>query len=211
VRPAAARTRRPSDQEVVASVLQGDAAACRELVSRYERSVYDLIYRIVRDPDDTQDLTQETFLKTFKALPDYDPKLSFSPWIATIANNTARDYKRRERRDKKAREAWVFSSGGKRLAEGVPAIDQTASDPVSISAFRWKLALEGALDRLREPYRTIFVMRDLNRAEYKDIAKALRMREGTVRTYAHRARKDVLEVLIPQIALIQMSTNPPPD
>src|SRR5512137_511033 len=84
-----------SDQEVVALARAGKESAYRELLRRYERPVFSLIYRMVRDRAASEDLAQETFIKVLNALESYRPEYRFSSWIFKIANNAAIDHLRR--------------------------------------------------------------------------------------------------------------------
>src|ERR1700704_3927677 len=84
-----------SDAEVVAWAKQGQDAAFRELVRRYERPVFSLLYRMVRDRALSEDLAQETFVKVLNAIKSYRPEFKFSSWIFKIANNAAIDHLRR--------------------------------------------------------------------------------------------------------------------
>ena len=87
-----------TDQEVVRHAVAGREAAYRELIRRYQRPVFSLLYRMVRDRELAEDLAQETFLKAWKALARFDPGRRFSSWIFKIAHNSALDELRRRRR-----------------------------------------------------------------------------------------------------------------
>src|SRR2546422_4364953 len=84
-----------SDPEVVAWAKQGQEAAFRELVRRYERPIFSLLYRMVRDRALAADLAQETFIKVLNAIGSYNPHFKFSSWIFKIANNAAIDHLRK--------------------------------------------------------------------------------------------------------------------
>src|SRR5213083_1404054 len=84
-----------SDQQVVAWAKQGHDAAFRELVRRYERPVFALLYRMVRDRALAEDLAQETFIKVLNGIGSYNPQFKFSSWIFKIANNAAIDHLRK--------------------------------------------------------------------------------------------------------------------
>ena len=88
-----------SDQQVVVWAKQGHEAAFRELVRRYERPVFSLLYRMVRDRALAEDLAQETFIKVLNAIDSYRPEHKFSSWIFKIANNAAIDHLRRRQLD----------------------------------------------------------------------------------------------------------------
>jgi len=88
-----------TDQDVVLRARDGQEAAYRELIRRYERPVFSLIYRMVRDRETAEDLAQETFIKVLNAIASYRPEFKFSSWVFKIANNTAIDHLRRRELD----------------------------------------------------------------------------------------------------------------
>ena len=87
-----------TDQEVVRHAVIGREAAYRELISRYQRPVYSLIFRMVRNRELAEDLAQDTFVKVLNAIESYRPEYKFSSWIFKIANNAAIDHLRRRSR-----------------------------------------------------------------------------------------------------------------
>ena len=87
------------DQAVVAAAVTGSQPAARELVRRFERPVYNLLVRLVRDRSAAEDLAQETFLKLFRTLRRYDPQYRLAAWVLKIAHNTGIDHLRRHRPD----------------------------------------------------------------------------------------------------------------
>src|SRR6478736_5096306 len=108
-----------TDQEVVVLARAGKDAAYRELLRRYERPVFSLIYRMVRDRTLAEDLSQDTFVKVLNALDSYRPEYKFSSWVFKIANNVAIDHLRR-------RELDTLSLEGSPHAETPEAVEATA-------------------------------------------------------------------------------------
>jgi RNA polymerase sigma-70 factor (ECF subfamily) len=185
-----------SDQDVIRSILEGNADAYRELHDRYQRRIYLGILRVVRDPDAAQDITQNTLLRMYQELPRYRPEYPFWPWLRTIARNTAFDEIRRQQLDTRKRQEWLNeTSGGRRLTEGVPAIDQTSSDPFNVDVASFRQELAQALPQLQELYRRCYERRDLERQSYEDIAKELHMSEATARKTVNRARRALQQIL----------------
>ncbi len=95
--PSRLHTDLKSDAEIAVEALGGSSVACEALVTRFERPVYNLIARLVQDPGMAEDLAQDTFVKMFRALGTFDPRLRFSSWLFRIAHNTAIDYLRQRR------------------------------------------------------------------------------------------------------------------
>jgi RNA polymerase sigma-70 factor (ECF subfamily) len=161
--------------------LQGAQAAFQELVGRYERTIFNLIVRIVRDPVLAEDVAQDAFVKAFRKLSTFDPARRFSSWILRIAHNAALDALRRRRADP------VIAGDLIEPAAPPPA------DPVETASLG--RALDAALAVLRPEWRAVIALRYQEELSYEEIAEVLEMPEGTVKTFVHRARKQLMEAL----------------
>jgi RNA polymerase sigma-70 factor (ECF subfamily) len=183
---------RLTDQEVVLLARGGREAAYRELVRRYERPVFALLYRMVRDRELAEDLAQETFVKALNAIESYRPEFKFSSWIFKIANNAAIDHLRR-------RELDTLSLDGSPHAETPEAMQATAlqigarqESPLdAVEARELGGAIEAAIGRLRPEYRSCILLRHVEGRAYEEIAEILDLPLGTVKTYIHRARNEL--------------------
>ena len=184
----AART----DQEIVALARGGEEAAYRELVRRYERPLFSLLYRMVRDRELAEDLAQETFVKALNAIESYRPEFKFSSWIFKIASNAAIDHLRR-------RELDTLSLEGSPHAETPEAIEATAlqigdrqeSPLEEVEARELGGEIEAAIAKLRPEYRSCILLRHVEGRAYEEIAEILGLPLGTVKTYIHRARNEL--------------------
>ena len=181
-----------TDPELVARARAGSEAAYRELLGRYQRPVFSLVYRMVRDREKAEDLAQETFVKVFQNIARYDSRYKFSSWIFKIAHNLAIDSLRR-------REPATVSIDGSRhaeTAEGVEAsridLPSTDADPEeALEAQELGGAIEEAVGRLRPEYRTAILLRHVEGRPYEEIAEIMDVPLGTVKTYIHRARTEL--------------------
>lgn len=181
-----------TDQEVVALARHGQDAAYRELVRRYERPIFSLVYRMVRDRELAEDLAQETFVKALNAIESYRPEFKFSSWIFKIANNAAIDHLRR-------RELDTLSLDGSPHAETPEAIEATAlqigdrqeTALEEVEARELGGEIETAISRLRPEYRSCILLRHVEGRAYEEIAEILGLPLGTVKTYIHRARNEL--------------------
>ncbi len=184
------------DREVVALAKAGKEAAYRELLSRYERPVFSLIYRMVRDRALAEDLAQETFIKVLNALDSYRPEFKFSSWIFKIANNAAIDQLRKRELDTLS----LDGAPGARTAEEVEAtalqaVDRTESPLAELESRELGSEIEQAIGRLRPEYRTAILLRHVEGRAYEEIAEVMDLPLGTVKTYIHRARLELREYL----------------
>ncbi len=184
------------DREVVALAKAGKEAAYRELLRRYERPVFSLIYRMVRDRALAEDLAQETFIKVLNALDTYRPEFKFSSWVFKIANNSAIDQLRR-------RELETLSLDGAPDAKTAEEVEATALQAVAggesplaeMESRELGSEIEQAIARLRPEYRTAILLRHVEGRSYEEIADVMDLPLGTVKTYIHRARLEVREHL----------------
>jgi RNA polymerase sigma-70 factor (ECF subfamily) len=185
-----------SDQDIVALARAGEEGAYRELIRRYERPLFSLLYRMVRDRELAEDLAQETFIKALNAIESYRPEFKFSSWIFKIANNAAIDHLRR-------RELDTLSLDGSPHAETPEAVEATAlqigdrqESPLdAVEARELGGQIEQAIAQLRPEYRSCILLRHVEGRAYEEIAEILNLPLGTVKTYIHRARNELRQAL----------------
>ncbi|MCX6551701.1 MAG: sigma-70 family RNA polymerase sigma factor [Acidobacteria bacterium] len=180
-----------TDAELVARALAGSQDACRLLVARHSRVVFNLIARMVRDPGVAEELAQDSFVKAFGALRSFDPSYKFSNWLLRIAQNTAIDHLRRVRPETVSIDA---EAPGQPIADLL--VDERARSPLDRAEQRdLREALETALAGLRPDYRRLVVLRYLEDASYEDIAAMLDLPLGTVKSHLHRARAELARLM----------------
>lgn len=181
-----------SDQDVVRHAVQGRESAYRELIRRYQRPVFSLVYRMVRDRELAEDLAQETFIKVLNAIDSYRPEYKFSSWIFKIANNAAIDHLRR-------RGLNTLSLDGSPHAESADAIEATTlqigdgaeNQLDEVASRELGSRIEVAINQLRPEYRSCIILRHIDGRPYEEIAEMLDLPLGTVKTYIHRARNEL--------------------
>ncbi len=178
-----------SDAELAGRALAGAEHASRELVRRYQRPVFNLIVRMVHDAALAEDLAQETFVKVFTRLSSYDSRYKFASWILKIAHNTTIDHLRQARPPTTSLDEASDSTEAALRAGSAPS-------PLALVEQR-ELAdvLDLAIDRLRPEYRQVMVLRYQEDLGYEEIADALALPLGTVKSYLHRARLELAEMI----------------
>ncbi len=185
-----------TDQEVVELARKGEEVAYRELLRRYQRPVFSLIYRMVRDRELAEDLAQETFVKVLNALDRYRPEYKFSSWVFKIANNAAIDHLRRKELDTLSLEGGPDATTPERVeATALQLGDQTESPLEELEARELGSTIEKAIGCLRPEYRSCIILRHVEGRPYDEIAGILDLPLGTVKTYIHRARAELKECL----------------
>jgi RNA polymerase sigma-70 factor (ECF subfamily) len=188
--------RKLTDQEIVALARQGREAAYRELIGRYQRPVFSLIYRLVRDREKSEDLAQETFIKVLNALDRYDPTYKFSSWIFKIAHNTSLDHLRKKEPQTLSLEGSPHAETASEQEASVIQALSTEETPEDYAASReLGTTLEVAIGKLRPEYRTAIVLCHVEGRPYEEIAETMGVPLGTVKTYIHRARNELKKEL----------------
>jgi len=187
-----------SDQQIVAWAQDGEEFAFRELVRRYQRPVFSLIYRMVRDREIAEDLAQETFVKVLNAIDSYRPEHKFSSWIFKIANNAAIDHLRRREPDLLSLDGAPDAvSAERREATALQVRDHGESPLDELEARELGSHIEAAVAGLRPEYRACILLRHVEGRPYEEIAAILDLPLGTVKTYIHRARAELRDALGP--------------
>jgi RNA polymerase sigma-70 factor (ECF subfamily) len=185
-----------TDQEVVKFARKAEEIAYRELLRRYQRPVFSLIYRMVRDRELAEDLSQETFVKVLNALDRYRPEYKFSSWVFKIANNAAIDHLRRKELDTLSLEGGPDATTPERVEATALQLGDSAESPLDeLEARELGFTIERAIAELRPEYRSCIILRHVEGRPYDEIAVILDLPLGTVKTYIHRARAELRESL----------------
>jgi RNA polymerase sigma-70 factor (ECF subfamily) len=169
------------DQALIDATLAGRPEAFGELVGRYERAVYNLAVRTLRDSTEAQDATQEAFFKAYRALSSFRPGAKFSTWIFTICYRGCCDRLNKRRR----------LSGDELPDRADPSAGPEALAERNDEALR----LRAAIDALPEKYRTVITLYHLQGKQYEEIATVLNLPLGTVKTHLFRAKEQLRKVL----------------
>lgn len=181
-----------TDQEIVALAREGREAAYRELIRRYERPVFSLVLRMVRDRQLAEDLAQETFIKALNAIASYKPEYKFSSWIFKIANNAAIDHLRRRDLDTLSLDGSPNATTADEIEATALQVGDRAQGPLAeLESRELGSAIEEAIGRLRPEYRSCILLRHVEGMAYEEIAQLLDLPLGTVKTYIHRARNEL--------------------
>jgi RNA polymerase sigma-70 factor (ECF subfamily) len=170
---------------VVRRAKSGDREAFAELVNRYSPRVYNLVRRILRNPQDAEDALQETFLSAWQKLDSFDGHSSFFTWLYRIATNAAL---MKLRKDRHRREELAFEEPRFEEIERRALIDWS-QDPVSdLLDLEAEQQLKKAIEELPDIYRTVFVLRDLEGLSTRDVSELLGISEANVKMRLRRAR-----------------------
>ena len=182
---------------LVRRCIAGDAAAWEELVQRYHRRIYNLCYRFAGSADDAEDLTQDVFIKMYRTLSSYDiERGAFVTWVTTITRNLLVDHFRKTKQDR-ATDSLDAGLGeeedsatlGDRIQDTAPSADDR------IQRRETQEMVQKAIQKLSPELREAVILRDLQDMDYKEIAVALKVPEGTVKSRINRGRMELAKLL----------------
>jgi len=180
-----------SDYSLVSRCLSGDDTAWEQLVRLHTRPVYGLCYRFTGSSSESQDLTQEVFLRVFRTLKSFrSTEGSFGTWLARVTRNLLIDHYRRTRQER------VTDS----IEDQLPTMEQTGAGAMarpdqSLAGREASEILQAALQKLSPDLREAVILRDLQEMEYREIAGVLGIPEGTVKSRINRGRAELARLL----------------
>jgi RNA polymerase sigma factor (sigma-70 family) len=177
---------RGEDAALIRRALSGDQRAYKKLRQKYHESIYNLIYRMIRDKDEVQDLTQEAFIKAFMSLSSFNDEFAFSTWLYKIATNNCIDYIRRKKLQTFSIDKPIESKESDYTFE-LP--DSTYEPDQELIDRQRKKLLEDAINSLPAKYRHVIHLRHVEEKEYQEIATILKLPLGTVKAHIFRARE----------------------
>ncbi len=175
------------DFEAVRRILNGDNSGFDILQKKYMRIITSLIRRMIHNEEDVRDLTQDTFIKAYKAIQSFQFGYSFSSWIYKIASNTCIDFLRKKRLN----EVSLTQKSNSDEEFEIEIEDKSYLPDMKVMTEEKSRALHDAIEKLPENYREIIKLRHEIEMDYADIAKKMNLPLGTVKAHLFRARKQL--------------------
>ena len=175
-----------NDSELIHRAKAGDTTAYDLLLKKYKSSVFNLIYRMVRDTHEAEDLTQEAFIKAFNSLISFNEEYAFSTWLYKIATNNCIDFFRKRKLQTYSLDKPIQYKDSE-LQHEIP--DPDLNPEKSILADERSNIIREAIKTLPEKYYTAIVLRHSEEKSYEEIAEILNLPLGTVKARIFRARE----------------------
>ena len=192
---AASKFNTPEEDGLIARAANGDRDAFGELVSIYEKLVYNTVKCHVRDNEDALDISQEVFIKIWRYIGKYRGDCRFSTWIYRICTNACLDFKRKSRPEA----AWgapIFTDKDGDEVEFEHADESVAASPERTVEQREDVRMvREAISRLSDEQREIVMLRDIEGYTYEEIAEMLKTEIGTVKSRLNRARNNLRAII----------------
>jgi RNA polymerase sigma-70 factor, ECF subfamily len=182
------------DSELVTLCQNGDQQAFRELIGRYQTRVFNLCYRILGNPDEAEEIAQEVFVKLFKSIGSFRGESKFSTWLYRVTHNVCINQinylKRRHYFENRSLDLDPKDdSPAPQYASNAPDGEQ------DLIATELGAAIEEKLGMLAPEMREVIIMRDIEGLSYEEVAQALNVKIGTVKSRLHRGRNELQELL----------------
>ena len=174
------------DISYINQALAGEQSAYKNLMKKYSPYVKNLIFRMINQPDEVDDIVQDTFIKAFNALAKFDSQYAFSTWLLKIATNNCIDFIRKKKLQTFSIDKEISDEDSDFKFE-IPD-NNFLPDKQIISLQREKI-LNEAIDSLPEKYKKVIIMRHKEEKDYDEIAKELKLPLGTVKAHIFRARE----------------------
>ncbi|MCP4723646.1 MAG: sigma-70 family RNA polymerase sigma factor [bacterium] len=174
------------DLDIVKRALDGEQDAYNTLLKKYRGAIYSLVYKMVKNREEAEDLVQETFIKAFSALATFNAQYAFSTWLFKIASNNCIDYLRKKRLQTMSIDKPTEAKDGP-ITRELP--DPIVNPEAELIDTERKSIIEVAIDSLPAKYRIAILMRHKEEKSYEEIAEALNVPLGTVKARIFRARE----------------------
>ncbi len=193
------------DELLVERAKRGDVEAFEQLISQYQRKVYNFAYRQTGNHEDASDVAQEAFIRAYSSLPEFRGDSSFATWLFRIVNNACLDElrKRKRKRVTSLDEPLALEDG--EMDRQLAVADSDSSPEQALEREEIQRAVQQSINELDEEYRVVIVMRDIQGYSYNEIADTLGINLGTVKSRLNRARNALkekfgkMELLAPRV------------
>jgi len=182
------------DEELILRLQRGDEWAFQLMVRRFRKKIFSIAFGITLDAEESQDIMQEVFLQVYRTIGNFRGDASLATWLHRITVNRSLNWKRRWAR----RFKWLHVSTDS--TDGQPAVEPESDLPspeIRVANAQTRQQIDKALKMLPEQARTVFVLREIEGLSYEEIADAIGIKLGTVRSRLFHARKRLKEILQP--------------
>jgi len=175
-----------SDQELIKSILSGDQPAFRLLIKQHERLIMHMVYRLVDNEQDREELCQDIFMKVYDQLSKFNFDSKLSTWIATIANRMSIN--------------WLQKKNRQKVMEDIDKVDfKISQDHFDFESIDYSKFIHSLIAQMPPLYKNILTLYHLEGFSYSEIVEVTALPEGTVKNYLFRARNKLKELSLPYI------------
>jgi len=186
------------DQEyrLIKKCAKGNIDAFEELIGKYEKPAYNIALKVLKNPEDAMDISQEAFIKVFKSIKNFNFESAFSTWLYRIVTNSCLDYLRKNKRKTYSIDNPIQTDDGE-IARDIMDNSNTPEEVMEREMTRE--LVHRAIDKLDDIHRTVIVLRDIEEFTYEEIAQILDCSLGTVKSRINRARGSLKDILLKEM------------
>ena len=185
---------RDEERRIIAQVCAGDTNAFEALVVAYQKQVYNLALRTVGNEEDARDLAQDAFIRAFSSLSGFRGDSKFSVWLYRLTSNICIDFLRSRAKKRTVSMTWTDDEGDDAGELEIP--DERFSPEAQLERTSMRESVQRGLESLSPQYRQILLLREVDGLSYDEIARALGIEAGTVKSRIFRARKKLCDFLL---------------
>ena len=190
----------PNEPELLDRCAKGDAGAFGQLVTHYENTIFNLVFRMIGRREDARDVTQEVFVKAFRKIGSFEGRSSFATWLYSIAVNRSLSERRRLATTLRRNEVQMSALGNEEAGSPYDPPGNELAPDARLRSDETRRQVEQAVATLDDDHRAVVVLRDIEGLDYESIGTVLGCSKGTVRSRLHRARVELREKLRPLLA-----------
>jgi RNA polymerase sigma-70 factor (ECF subfamily) len=172
---------------------KGNIDAFQELIEKYQKTVYNIAFRMLKNPEDAMDISQEALIKVYKSIKSFDFKSSFSTWLYKIVVNTCIDFLRKKKSKVYSIDNPIKTDDGEIKRE---ISDSTNAPETLLDKKITKELVYNAINKLDDSHRTVIILRDIQGFSYQEISEILDCSLGTVKSRINRARNSLKEIIL---------------
>lgn len=179
-------------EQLVAACIKGDPKAYEKLIHCFQTKIYSLAMRMLGDPDDAADVTQETFIRVFRTLNKYRGDATLATWIYRITANLCLDWLRQRKRKALSSDSplsWGHETVKRQIEDNSPGPEE------QVATAELRREIQAALNKLEDHHRLAIILRDVQGLSYDEIAEVLQCPLGTIKSRINRGRQQLKQLL----------------
>jgi len=181
------------EQKLIKKCVNGNLKAFDELIAKYEKTAYNIALRMLKNPEDAMDVSQEAFIKVFKSTKTFNFESAFSTWLYRIVTNTCLDFLRKRNPNVYSIDNPIQTDEGE-IERDIP--DESDSPEELLEKKLTKELVNNSINKLDENHRIVIILRDIQGFSYEEISNILDCSIGTVKSRINRARKNLKDIII---------------
>lgn len=186
------------EQKLIKKCASGNLKAFDELIEKYEKTAYNIALRILKNPEDAMDVSQEAFIKVFKSIKTFNFESAFSTWLYRIVTNTCLDFIRKRNSNVYSIDNPIQTDEGE-IERDIP--DESNSPEELLEKKLTQELINNSINKLEENHRIVIILRDIQGFSYEEISKILDCSMGTVKSRINRARRSLKDIIIKDMEL----------